>query len=175
MAVPLFLILVQFNHPFCYYDWLIQRENDLLKQQISALTGQIQWYMRHVQSQHTNQSDFWQVPRNEVTLNMQKFLGTGVWGFVVEGKFRGQKVAVKGLSCRMVEQLGRMDSGIGTMAYMLGSGMLKTLYLTEVGIVNTAAMYSLASWEVGGEARGQLQIRAWLSPLVKYIYLCPSA
>jgi len=26
---------------------------------------------------------------------MQKFLGTGAWGFVVEGKFRGQKVAVK--------------------------------------------------------------------------------
>ena len=28
-------------------------------------------------------------------LNMQKFLGTGAWGFVVEGTFRGQQVAVK--------------------------------------------------------------------------------
>ena len=28
-------------------------------------------------------------------LNMQKFLGTGAWGFVVEGIFRGQQVAVK--------------------------------------------------------------------------------
>ena len=26
---------------------------------------------------------------------MQKFLGTGAWGFVVEGTFRGQQVAVK--------------------------------------------------------------------------------
>ena len=26
---------------------------------------------------------------------MQKFLGTGAWGYVVEGTFRGQRVAVK--------------------------------------------------------------------------------
>ena len=41
------------------------------------------------------QYEFWNVPRSEVYLNMQKFLGTGAWGFVVEGTFRGQQVAVK--------------------------------------------------------------------------------
>ena len=43
----------------------------------------------------TLQYEFWNVPRSEVYLNMQKFLGTGAWGFVVEGTFRGQQVAVK--------------------------------------------------------------------------------
>ena len=43
----------------------------------------------------TLQYEFWNVPRSEVYLNMQKFLGTGAWGFVVEGTFLGQQVAVK--------------------------------------------------------------------------------
>ena len=38
------------------------------------------------------QYEFWNVPRSEVYLNMQKFLGTGAWGFVVEGTFRSQQV-----------------------------------------------------------------------------------
>ena len=42
-----------------------------------------------------SQYEFWNIPRSEVYLNMQKFLGTGAWGFVVEGTFRGQRVAVK--------------------------------------------------------------------------------
>ena len=42
-----------------------------------------------------SQYEFWNVPRSEVYLNMQKFLGTGAWGFVVEGTFQGQRVAVK--------------------------------------------------------------------------------
>ena len=46
----------------------------------------------HPQSQHT---EFWKVPREDVTLDMQRFLGSGAWGFVVEGRFRGQRVAVK--------------------------------------------------------------------------------
>ena len=41
------------------------------------------------------QYEFWNIPRSEVYLNMQKFLGSGAWGFVVEGTFRGQQVAVK--------------------------------------------------------------------------------
>ena len=42
-----------------------------------------------------SQYEFWNIPRSEVYLNMQKFLGSGAWGFVVEGTFRGQRVAVK--------------------------------------------------------------------------------
>ena len=43
----------------------------------------------------THHTEFWEVPRGDVTLNMQRILGTGGWGYVVEGKFRGQTVAVK--------------------------------------------------------------------------------
>ena len=51
---------------------------------------------KHVrQGQQTQQSEFWEVPRMAVSLNMHKFLGTGAWGFVVQGTFRGQQVAVK--------------------------------------------------------------------------------
>jgi len=73
----------------------LQSEKDQLRQQLSALSWQIQRYAQHPQSQHPHESNFWEVPRSEITLNMQKFLGTGAWGFVVEGIFRGQKVAVK--------------------------------------------------------------------------------
>ena len=37
----------------------------------------------------------WEVERDEVTLNKTEILGTGSWGYVVEGTFRGQRVAVK--------------------------------------------------------------------------------
>ena len=59
---------------FCYCDWLILRENDLLKQQVSALTGQIQWYMWQVQSQHTNQSDFWKLHKMKSLSTSRSFL-----------------------------------------------------------------------------------------------------
>ena len=65
----------------------LQSEKEALRRQIS-LGGRIQ-------SQQTNHSEFWEVSREEISLNMQKFLGTGAWGFVVEGTFRGQQVAVK--------------------------------------------------------------------------------
>jgi len=89
-----------------------------LRQQVLALTGQIQRYAQQPQSQHPHQSDFWEVPRNEITLNMQKFLGTGAWGFVVEGKFRGQKVAVKCLHdmIRQPEVVEIFRKEIGIMA-----------------------------------------------------------
>jgi hypothetical protein len=40
-------------------------------------------------------SPWWEVEREEVTLNKMEILGTGAWGYVVEGAFRGQSVAVK--------------------------------------------------------------------------------
>ena len=70
------------------------------------------------QVQQTHQSKFWEVPRNEVSLNMQKFLGTGAWGFVVEGTFRGQRVAVKCLHdmIRAPRFVELMRKEIGIMA-----------------------------------------------------------
>lgn len=40
-------------------------------------------------------SSCWEVSVQEVELDRTKILGTGAWGYVVEGRFRGQKVAVK--------------------------------------------------------------------------------
>ena len=73
----------------------ILSENEGLRQQVSTLSGQVQRTPSQLQSQTSSQSEFWEVPREEISLNMQKILGTGAWGFVVEGKFRGQLVAVK--------------------------------------------------------------------------------
>ena len=41
-------------------------------------------------------TEFWEVPREEVTFK-QKILGTGGWGYVMEGTFCGQTVAIKSL------------------------------------------------------------------------------
>ena len=46
-------------------------------------------------SQHHRMTEFWEVPRGEVTLNMKKVLGSSSWGSVVEGTFHGQTVAIK--------------------------------------------------------------------------------
>ena len=40
-------------------------------------------------------SSCWEVDRSEVQLHKTEILGTGAWGYVVEGTFRGQRVAVK--------------------------------------------------------------------------------
>ena len=66
----------------------LKGENKLLRQKLGGQTEKLQ-------AQQTHQSEFWEVSREEVDLDMQKFLGTGAWGFVVEGTFRGQQVAVK--------------------------------------------------------------------------------
>ena len=73
----------------------IQSEKEGLMQQLATLRQQVQKYALQPQSKQSYQSNFWEVPREEVSLNMQKTLGTGAWGFVVESIFRGQRVAVK--------------------------------------------------------------------------------
>ena len=47
------------------------------------------------QQQQLHATPFWEVERQEVELNMHRMVGTGAWGYVVEGKFRGKTVAVK--------------------------------------------------------------------------------
>ena len=38
---------------------------------------------------------FWEVRRGDIEVDMSKLVGTGAWGYVVEGMFRGKQVAVK--------------------------------------------------------------------------------
>ena len=73
----------------------IQSEKLGLMQQIMTLKKQVQKKALQPQSDQLYQSNFLEVPREDVSLNMHKTLGTGAWGFVVEGTFRGQRVAVK--------------------------------------------------------------------------------
>ena len=73
----------------------LQSEKEGLRQQIDTLRQQVQRNASQPQSEQSYQSKFWEVPREEVSLNMQKILGTRAWGVVVEGTFRGQQVAVK--------------------------------------------------------------------------------
>ena len=93
---------------------------DLLNEK-EALRRQVSLYGEQIQSQQAQQSDhskLWEVPRIEVNLNMQKILGTGAWGFVVEGTFRGQQVAVKCLHdmIRSPRIVGLIRKEIGIMA-----------------------------------------------------------
>ena len=93
---------------------------DLLNEK-EALRRQVSLYGEQIQSQQAQQSDhskLWEVPRMEVNLNMQKILGTGAWGFVVEGTFRGQQVAVKCLHdmIRSPRIVGLIRKEIGIMA-----------------------------------------------------------
>ena len=86
----------------------LQSEEEGLRQQIATLRQQVQRDTLQLQSKQSYQSKFWEVPREEVSLNMHKILGTGAWGFVVEGTFRGQQVAVKCLHDMIREPYFRM-------------------------------------------------------------------
>lgn len=65
----------------------IEDTNQRLRQQVAGL--------QLVQKNSHQLSSCWEVRRQEVELDNTKMLGTGAWGYVVEGRFRGQKVAVK--------------------------------------------------------------------------------
>ena len=88
------------------YQRELQTENQQLRQQLLATGDQHRQEVQELQQQisslqaprlvqQTHHTEFWKVPRGDVTLNMQSILGTGGWGYVVEGQFRGQTVAVK--------------------------------------------------------------------------------
>ena len=107
---------LQLTHDKDRFIQSLLSEKEELRQQILV--------PRHVrqeqpqQPQQTHQSEFWEVPREHVICNMQNILGIGAWGYVVEGTFRGQRVAVKCMhdmirSSRVVEI---MRKEIGIMA-----------------------------------------------------------
>ena len=62
--------------------------------------------------------DHWRISRNEVVINQGVMLGSGAWGYVAEGQFRGKKVAVKCLHEGIVasQPLQRVHREIRTMA-----------------------------------------------------------
>ena len=104
----------------------LRTERDGSHQQLTTAEGEIQRLRQQLQSIQLRQqatprshlTKFWEVPREEVTLNMHKILGTGGWGFVVEGTFRGQTVAVKCLHdlIREPEFIAVIRREIGIMA-----------------------------------------------------------
>ena len=82
------------------------REKDDENQQIQARIDTAIAYLRG--SPVTSQVGFdaielWEVPREELQVS-NTMLGTGAWGYVTEGKFRGQKVAVKCLHQGILSQ-----------------------------------------------------------------------
>ena len=66
------------------------KEND----QVKAERDQMKKELEALKEEHSHCKAFWMVPRHHVTV-MEKPLGGGAWGYVKEGKFRGQQVAVK--------------------------------------------------------------------------------
>ncbi|CAI8021610.1 Probable serine/threonine-protein kinase DDB_G0271682, partial [Geodia barretti] len=62
--------------------------------------------------------DHWRVSRDEVVILNEGMLGTGAWGYVAKGEFRGKRVAVKCLHMEIVasQTLQRVHREIHTMA-----------------------------------------------------------
>jgi chemotaxis protein histidine kinase CheA len=101
----------------------LQREQEQLQQQVAQLqqelqemTDQKQQLQARVEAAFaymrgdpgTSQVGFdaielWEVPREDIHVS-NKILGTGGWGYVAEGTFRGQKVAVKCLHRGILSQ-----------------------------------------------------------------------
>ena len=76
-------------------------EEQKLKEQYRAERDQCQELLGHttvkledLQKEYLTRKTFWIVPRHSIT-TLNKQLGGGAWGYVVEGQFRGQQVAVK--------------------------------------------------------------------------------
>ena len=65
----------------------VQASNQTLQKQVAELQSE--------QKKIHQASSCYEVSGQEVKLDMTKMVGTGAWGYVVEGNFRGQKVAVK--------------------------------------------------------------------------------
>ena len=86
-----------------------QASNASLRHEVQSLQHKLQTYQQQpstsaIPQQYSPQhTEFWEVSRKEVTTNMQNVLGTGAWGYAVEGRFRGQTVAVKFLHAAIQE------------------------------------------------------------------------
>ena len=72
------------------------REEQIQRQQLEARIEAAVGYLRgEAQAPKQAQApEMWELPRDEVHIS-QTILGTGGWGYVAKGTFKGQKVAVK--------------------------------------------------------------------------------
>ena len=62
--------------------------------QCQEVLGHTKVELEELQKEHSTCKTFWIVPRHMITM-LNKQLGGGAWGYVAEGQFRGQQVAVK--------------------------------------------------------------------------------
>jgi uncharacterized protein YoxC len=101
----------------------LQREQEQLQQQVAQLQQELQVMTDQKQQLQARMEtafaymrgdpgmsqvgfdaiELWEIPREDVQVS-NKILGTGGWGFVAEGTFRGQKVAVKCLHRGILSQ-----------------------------------------------------------------------
>ena len=90
----------------------LQQSLDAANREIHRLCSQPQ------PSTGTREIEFWQVSAQDIEVLEHKVLGRGGWGYVAEGKFRGQKVAVKRVYPDILRPntIGRVHREISTMA-----------------------------------------------------------
>ena len=62
--------------------------------QCQEVLGHTRVELQKLQKVHSTCKTFWIVPRHKITI-LNKQLGGGAWGYVAEGQFKGQQVAVK--------------------------------------------------------------------------------
>ena len=78
-------------------DAELKAQNEELQSQVRTLEKQLERAPNQPTSttKQSQEGEFWEVPRTDVTLNMQEYLGNGAWGIVVKGLYQAQEVAVK--------------------------------------------------------------------------------
>ena len=82
--------------------------------------GEVRKELADLKKEHPTCKTFWIAERHNVT-QLQKPLGGGAWGYVVEGQFRGQQVAVKCIHENYITEqhtIKRVYREICTMAQM---------------------------------------------------------
>lgn len=81
-------------------------KNKELQSQVCTLEKQLERAPNQPTSttKQSQEGEFWEVPRADVTLNMQEYLGHGAWGYVVKGLYQAQEVAVKCLHGLITDQ-----------------------------------------------------------------------
>ena len=113
-------------------DATIQRKDHVIQQkdlEMQLLQAQLQQKNAELQKKETTiqrlqvevrekEIEFWQVSHRDVEIKQDKVLGGGAWGFVCEGYFHGQRVAIKCVYPNILQQhtCDRVRREISTMA-----------------------------------------------------------
>ena len=94
--------------------------------QCQEVLGHTRVELEELQKEHSTCKTFWIVPRHKITM-LNKQLGGGAWGYVAEGQFRGQQVAVKCVheSIMAEKTIKRVYREICTMAQVSHPNLVK--------------------------------------------------